>query len=57
MSTQLLQEEHAENVFLVLRRIHVPAEIIACAEEEARQLAEGEFGHEKSASANGLVRS
>jgi len=39
------QEEHAEDVFLVLGRIHVPAQIVARAEQEARQLAKGEFGH------------
>lgn len=39
------QEEHAEDVLLVLRRIRVPTQIITCAEEEARKLAKGEFGH------------
>jgi hypothetical protein len=39
------QEEHAEDVFLVLGRIHVSAQVVAGAEEQAGQLAEGEFGH------------
>jgi hypothetical protein len=41
---QALQEKHAEDVFLVFRGIHVAAEIVAGAEEEAGELAEGEFG-------------
>ena len=40
---QPLQEEHAENVFLVLRRIHVPAQVVARAKKKGRELAEREF--------------
>ena len=42
---QPLQEQHAEDVFLVLRGIHVAAQVVAGAEQEAGELAEGEFGH------------
>ena len=42
---QPLQEEHAEDVFLVLRGIHVAAQVVAGAEQEAGELAEGELGH------------
>jgi hypothetical protein len=40
-----LQEEHAEDVFLVFRGIHVAAQVVAGAEQEAGKLAEGEFAH------------
>ncbi len=39
------QEQHAEDVFLVFGRIHVPAQVVAGAEQETRELAEGELGH------------
>ena len=42
---QPLQEQHAEDVFLVLRGIHVAAQVVAGAEQEAGELAEGELGH------------
>ena len=42
-----LQEQHAEDVFLVLRGVHVAAQVVAGAEEEAGELAEGQFGHRK----------
>ena len=38
-------KEHAEDVFLVLRGVHIAAQIITGAEEEAGELAEGELGH------------
>jgi len=31
-----LQEKHAEDVFLVLRRIHVPAQVVTRAEQQIR---------------------
>ena len=40
-----LQEQNAENVFLVLRGIHVAAKLVARLEEEAGELGKGEFGH------------
>jgi hypothetical protein len=33
--------------FLVLRRIHVPAQIVAGTEQQAGELAQGKFSHEK----------
>jgi hypothetical protein len=42
---QPLQEQHAENVFLVLRGVHISAEVVAGTEEEAGELAKGELGH------------
>ena len=39
------QEQHAEDVFLVLRGIHVAAQVVAGAEQEIGELAECEFGH------------
>jgi len=41
---QPLQKQHAEDVLLVLRGIHVAAQIAAGAQQEARELAEGELG-------------
>ena len=41
---QPLQEKHTEDVFLILGGIHVAAQIVAGAEEETGELAEGEFG-------------
>jgi hypothetical protein len=40
-----LKEEHAEDVFLILRSIHIPAQIIARAEQETGKLAESKFDH------------
>ena len=40
-----LQEQHAEDVFLVLRGVHIAAQIVAGAEQQAGKLAEGELGH------------
>ncbi len=40
-----LQKEHAEDVLFVLRGIHVAAQVIAGAEDEAGELAECELGH------------
>ena len=43
---QPLQEQHAEDVFLVLRGIHVAAQVVARAEEQTGELAESELlGH------------
>lgn len=40
-----LQVQGAEDEVLVLRRLHVPAQLVAGAEEEGGQLGEREFGH------------
>ena len=45
---QPFQEQHAEDVFLVLRGIHVAAQVVARAEQEAGKLREGEFRHQQS---------
>ncbi len=45
---QPLQKQHAEDVFLVLRRIHVAAQVIAGAEDESGELSQSELGHELS---------
>ena len=43
---QPLQEQHAEDVFLVLRGVHVAAKVVAGTEQETGELAEGELlGH------------
>ena len=42
---QPFQEEHAEDVFLVLRGIHVAAQIVAGAEQERGELTQRELRH------------
>jgi len=42
---QPFQKEQAEDVFLEFRRIHVPAQVVARAEQETGELAEGELSH------------
>jgi hypothetical protein len=51
-----LQEEHAENVFFVLGRIHVPAQVVAGAEQEAGELAECKLAHRGNESITGIDR-
>lgn len=42
-----LEEQHAKDVFLILRGIHVAAKVIAGTEEKTGKLTESEFtGHE-----------
>ncbi len=45
---QPFQEQHAEDVFLVLRGIHVAAQVVASAEQETRKLRESQFSHQQS---------
>ena len=45
---QPLQEEHAEDVFLVFGSIHVAAQVVAGAEQEAGKLGKSQFSHNKT---------
>jgi hypothetical protein len=45
---QPLQEEHAEDVFLVLGGVHVAAQVVTGAEQQARKLRECKFSHRQS---------
>ena len=39
------QEQHSKNIFLILRGIHVPAEVIARTEQKTGELTERQLGH------------